>query len=136
MRSTADTREALVLAIKRIQKGMSRIVPVGCKLSIAAVAKEASISHSTVHNCYPDIAEKIRKLARAGNVAPLEAEQSALRDCQRKLAQARWQNEQLQADLAKSQSINLRLVKENELLCFQANKLHVGIDVKRNSKLD
>lgn len=113
------TKKALELAIKRIQEGIPKIVRVGHKLSIAAVAKEAGVSNATIHNRYPDIAEKIRKLVSGSYVQQLEAKRGSLKDCQSKLTQVRKENEQLKADLARSQSINLRLLKENELLRAQ-----------------
>ncbi len=112
----SDTKKSLELAIKRIQEGVPKIVPVGRKMSIAAVAKEAGVSNATIHNRYPDIAEKIRKLVSGSYVEQLEAKRGSLKECQGKLAQARKEIEQLKSDLSRSQSINLRLVKENELL--------------------
>lgn len=111
-----DTKKSLELAIKRIQEGVPKILPVGRKMSIAAVAKEAGVSNATIHNRYPDIAEKIRKLVSGSYVEQLEAKRGSLKECQGKLAQARKEIEQLKSDLSQSQSINLRLAKENELL--------------------
>lgn len=118
----SDTRKSLELAIKRIQEGVPKVVPVGHKLSIAAVAKEAGVSNATIHNRYPDIAERIRTLVSGSYVAQLEAKRGSLKECQGKLAQARNEIEQLTADLRKSQSINLRLLKQNELLRAQSAK--------------
>ncbi|MDY7508797.1 TetR family transcriptional regulator [Ralstonia wenshanensis] len=111
-----DTKKSLELAIKRIQEGVPKAVPTGHKLSIAAVAREAGISNSTIHNRYPDIADKIRKLAGEARTEPLDDKSSGLHEARNKLAHARKEIEQLKTDLAKSQSINLRLFKENELL--------------------
>lgn len=120
----SDTEKSLELAIKRIQEGVPKIVPVGRKLSIAAVAKEAGVSNATIHNRYPDVAVKIRKLVSGGYVEQLEAKRSSLKECQNKLSQARKDIEQLKADLSRSQSINLRLLKENELLRKKSALLH------------
>lgn len=111
-----DTKKSLELAIKRIQEGKPKVIPSGHKMSIAAVAKEAGVSNATIHNRYPDIAEKIRKLVNGGYVERLEAKRCSLRECEIALDQARTEIEQLKSDLRKSQSINLRLLKENELL--------------------
>lgn len=110
------TQKALELAIKRLQQGVPKIVQTGTKLSIAAVAKEAGVSNATIHNRYPKVADEIRSLIKGSYVQQLEFKQGSLKECLAKLAQARKEIERLKADLAKSQSINLRLVKENELL--------------------
>jgi AcrR family transcriptional regulator len=57
-----QTKKTIELAIKRIQQGAPRIVEKRTKLSIAAVAREAGVSNATIHNRYPDLANKIREL--------------------------------------------------------------------------
>ncbi|MBN3729648.1 TetR family transcriptional regulator [Burkholderia sp. Tr-20390] len=114
--SRRTTERALELAILRIRQGVPKLVPIGTKLSIAAVAKEAGVSNSTIHNRYPVVADSIRRIVRGEHSQQLESKQGALKDCMEKLKQAKKEIKQLQDDLAKSQSINLRLTKENELL--------------------
>lgn len=46
----------------RIATNRVRKVKPERKLSIAAVAEEAGVSTATIHNRYPEIAEKIRQL--------------------------------------------------------------------------
>lgn len=111
-----DTRKTIELAIKRIQENIPKVVPKGTRLSIASVAKEAALSNSTIHNRYPDIADSIRKMVSGGYVKQLGVQRGNLKDCLEKLAVLRKENEDLKYNLAKSQSINLRLLKENELL--------------------
>lgn len=114
------TKKALDLAIKRLQKGTTKTVPPGTKLSIAGVAKEAGVSNATIHNRYPEIAEKIRDLLKVGQIKNLQLKQQGLKELSMKLLQARKEIETLKSDLQKSQSINLRLMKENELLKSRA----------------
>ena len=119
VRSTAArerTQKALELAIKRIQSGVPRIVEKNTKLSIAAVAREAGVSNATIHNRYPVLANKIRELMNDSYQLKSLAQQRSLKECSAKLAQARREIDRLKSELAKSQSINLRLMKENELL--------------------
>lgn len=119
VRSTAArerTQKALELAIKRIQLGVPRIVEKNTKLSIAAVAREAGVSNATIHNRYPVLANKIRELMNDSHQSKSLAQQRSLKECAAKLAQARREIDRLKSELAKSQSINLRLMKENELL--------------------
>ena len=72
------TKKKLDLAIMRLQKGMTKIVPSGTKLSIAGVAKEAGVSNATIHNRYPEIAEKIRDLLKVGQIKNLQLKQQGL----------------------------------------------------------
>lgn len=56
------TLKSLELALHRITAGRVKNVKPGRKLSIAAVADEAGVSTATIHNRYPEIAEKVRQL--------------------------------------------------------------------------
>ncbi len=115
--STSEkTRKSLERAIKRIQVKRTKVVPAGTKLSIAAVAREAALSNSTIHNRYPLVASEIRKLMRIENAPVLVAKRGSVKEISAKLNKARKDIEQLNGDLAKAQSVNLRLMKENELL--------------------
>jgi hypothetical protein len=104
------TKKKLDLAIMRLQKGMTKIVPSGTKLSIAGV------SNATIHNRYPEVAEAIRGLLKADQIKNLQLKQEGLKGFSNKLSQARKEIEILKSDLQKSQSINFRLMKEIELL--------------------
>jgi hypothetical protein len=110
------TKKALELALKRLQKGKTKIVPLGTKLSIAGVAKEAGVSNATIHNRYPEVAEAIRSLLKTGQIKNLQLKQEGLKGFSAKLSQARKEIEILKSDLQKSQSIIFRLTKEIELL--------------------
>ncbi len=119
--SREKTKNELDLAIKRLQKGMTKIVPSGTKLSIAGVAKEAGVSNATIHNRYPEVAEAIRSLLKASQIKNLQLKQEGLKGFSIKLSKARKEIETLKSDLQKTQSINLRLLKENELLKARAS---------------
>ncbi|MFJ2684216.1 TetR family transcriptional regulator [Pseudomonas sp. NPDC087342] len=54
-------REEIRLAILRIEKGRTRVVEKGRKLSIIAVAEETGISAAAIHNHHPDMADLIRR---------------------------------------------------------------------------
>jgi AcrR family transcriptional regulator len=108
------TRRRLELALRRLQV-KAKAIP-GGKISIAGVAREAGVSNATIHNRYPDIADRIRSLqAKVGSrVAKTLPDNSDT--LQSKLVEANEEIRHLKTCLAKSQSINLRLSKENELL--------------------
>jgi hypothetical protein len=120
MSTKIETEKALKLALLRLQKGTPKIVPIGTKISIAAVAKEAGYSNSTIHNRYPDIAKEIKlqqENYHSGVVTPKAPEQSE------RNTRLSLENKQLKADLERSQSINLKLTKENELLLAKIRDL-------------
>jgi AcrR family transcriptional regulator len=111
----SPTRRRLELALRRLQLGKMQS-GTSDRISIAAVAREAGVSNATIHNRYPDIAERVRTLhvkTSKRKTKPLPDSTDVL---QRKLKEARQAIEELKIDLVKSQSINLRLAKENELL--------------------
>lgn len=58
-----DTRKELQLAIARIKHGRTKVVDQNRRLSILAVAEEAGLSPSKIHNRYPDVAQAIREAA-------------------------------------------------------------------------
>ncbi|KQR77025.1 hypothetical protein ASG35_12180 [Burkholderia sp. Leaf177] len=117
----SPTRRRLELALRRLQFGRMQS-GTGERISIAAVAREAGLSNSTIHNRYPDIAERVHAL----HVKTSRHQRKSLPDStdvlQRKLKEARQAIEQLKSDLVKSQSINLRLAKENEQLTARLKK--------------
>ena len=55
------TREEIRLAILRIEKGRTKIVEKGRKLSIISAAEEAGITAAAIHNHHPDMADLIRR---------------------------------------------------------------------------
>jgi AcrR family transcriptional regulator len=94
----------------------------GGRISIAAVAREAGVSNATIHNRYPDIAERVRALHVNASRQRPKALPETSDILHRKLREARQEIEQLKTDLTRSQSINLRLTKENELLHARLQK--------------
>ena len=84
--SSLTTRQKLTLIIEGMEKA-------GSIMTISSVAKEASISNASIHNRYPDLAERIRNSAgvmkekdartkltkRLGTIKEEKAKQSRLR---------------------------------------------------------
>lgn len=117
----SPTRRRLELALRRLQHGKMQSKHDG-RISIAAVAREAGVSNATIHNRYPEIAERVRALhARtAKDVTRAMPDTSDI--LHKKMQKARKEIDQLKKDLVKSQSINLRLLRENEMLRARLEK--------------
>jgi AcrR family transcriptional regulator len=92
------------------------------QISIAAVAREAGVSNATIHNRYPEIAERVRALHARTSKDVTKAIPDTAEVLHKKLQQARKEIDQLKNDLVRSQSINLRLMRENEMLRARLQK--------------
>ncbi|MFI5444288.1 TetR family transcriptional regulator [Polaromonas sp. UC242_47] len=105
-----------VRTLQELQYAMLRVKNKGAKMSISAVAREAGVNASLLHNTYPDIAEDIREqMGRATRVqrdqkaADLVKARETIRDLRRKI-------DEMEVDIAKSTSLNLALEDEVTLL--------------------
>jgi AcrR family transcriptional regulator len=116
MKKPTDTKKEIELAISRIQHGRPIRILKTRRISIAAVAEEAGVSNATIHNRYPDLAEKIRAMANQDYPSRLKEKTGTLKKCEERLLTLRQEVQQLKADLSKSQSLNLMLYKENQVL--------------------
>jgi AcrR family transcriptional regulator len=115
------TKRRLELALRRLQHGKMRSNHDG-RISIAAVAREAGVSNATIRNRYPDIAERVRALHARTSRDRSKAIPDTAEVLHKKLRQAREEIDKPKQDLARSQSINLRLTKENEQLSARLRK--------------
>ncbi|MBK1724792.1 hypothetical protein [Thiocystis violacea] len=109
------TRESLLQALYRLERGRGRIVKDG-KLSIAAVAREAGVSSALIHNRYPDVADQINIAKNKAYRAQRDAKVNELKrqkDINREL---RAEIAELYAKLAKSASVIAALTAENDRL--------------------
>lgn len=105
-----QTLRSLELALHRITAGRPKNLKADRKLSITSVADEAGVSTATIHNRYPEIAEKVRQLLNKED---------------RKLKMAKGQ--ELQAEKAKRKDLN----DENRVLRNKIAEL-----VSRNAALE
>lgn len=117
----SPTKRRLELALRRLQHGRMRSNHDG-RISIAAVAREAGVSNATIHNRYPEIAERVRALHARTSKDVTKAIPDTAEVLHKKLQQARKEIDQLKNDLVRSQSINLRLMRENEMLRARLQK--------------
>jgi AcrR family transcriptional regulator len=88
-------------------------------MSISAVAREAGVSHALIHNHYPKIAEKIRKIQN--RIGAIDRERRDIEDL-------RQRNSRLRA-VVKDQGMQIaRLASLNETLLIQNRMLKLKCD--------
>ncbi len=88
-------------------------------MSISAVALEAGVTPPTIHNVYPDLAEKIRLEMGRGTRQQRDAKAAELKSFKRRNAELRVELEEAKADIAKLASLNETLRGENVQLRAQ-----------------
>lgn len=114
-----DREKDLKLALLRIQKGRTRIGET--KVTIAAVAREAGVSTSLIHNYYPGIAEIVREAQGRSSRAMRDVKHQDLIAERKKSAAYRQEIEELRAKVANLASINEVLLDENRVLKAKMN---------------
>ena len=124
------TRRDLEMAILRIERNRSRIIGKNRKLSILAVAEEAGISGASIHNNYPEIAEKIRIKINKDTRAQRNKKNSALKTEKEKNKMLRIQVANLNNQLREIASENAKLFTENKHLNAIVNSDNVHV-IKR-----
>ena len=110
------TRESIKKAMLRIIKGTPKVIEKGRKISIMTVAKEAGISRASIHNNYPDLAEKIRALNGKEVRAKTHQKHQKLKEEKNKNQILRSEIQKLKMELAKLASLNASLLVENSNL--------------------
>ncbi|PCR97387.1 TetR family transcriptional regulator [Pseudomonas fluorescens] len=119
-RKSADAREKeLQLALRRIERGRAKTDEK--KVSIAAVAREAGVSASLIHNHYPKIAEAIREIQGRSSRAQRDEKHQDLRVEREKSRVLRLEIEELRAKVANLASLNEVLINENRVLKAKQN---------------
>ena len=115
-----NTREALRMALYRIQRGRGKVVKDG-KLSIAAVAREAGVSAALIHNHYPEVAEQIHVLKNQAYRAQRDAKLDEVKCLKAINRELRADLADLSAQLAKAASEIATLTADNERLSAIVN---------------
>lgn len=112
--NSAERERQLKLALNRIKRGRPKNT--GVKLTIAGVASEAGVSPALIHNCFPKIAEEIRKLQGRSSRAYGRVKNAQLNSALERARELRQHNAELEAQIAKLASINeLLLIECREL---------------------
>lgn len=124
-RKNADVREKEIrLAVLRIERGRSRTH--ANKLSISAVAREAGVSPSLIHNHYPAIAEDIRGKQGASSRQKLDAKRDDLSQERERSRILREELKELKRQVSRLASINEMLTIENRVLATKAGSPNIS----------
>ncbi len=107
-----QTRNIIRQAITRIEKGRPKVVIKERKMSVAAVAEEAGVSRATIHNNYPDMADRIRTILGKQNRIQRNKKHEALRLEKAKNRQLRTENAELRTKINVLVSKNRALTDE------------------------
>lgn len=99
-----ETEKKIRRAIIRIEKGKVKIISCDRKLSIASVAEEAGIHHSTIINRYPILAALIKDKSGRKAKSVFNKEQRIV-DLERKLHEANSEITSLKKQLSKAISL-------------------------------
>jgi AcrR family transcriptional regulator len=110
------TETSLRNALIRLKHGRPKIVDKKRKISISALAEEAGVSDSTIHNRYPEIAAEVRELIGKEHKAQRDDKHEALKSEKAKGRTQRDSIEMLESDIRKLTSINATLLHENSRL--------------------
>ena len=113
LRNREKTRDALQFAMLRVKNK-------GKKFNISAVALEAGVTPSLIHNTYPDIAEAIR--AQVGKATRQQRDDKIA-----ELSRERERNKELRAELDIALKDIQRLVSTNETLRQEVTILRAAV---------
>lgn len=105
VRSRSKTLDALNKAIDDLVEGNE-------KISIASVARAAGVTPGLIHNTYPAVAERIRIIMGKSVRTQRDSKHQALMVEKEKNRVLRVENDQLLEELARTASVNQRLLFE------------------------
>ncbi|ASG65856.1 TetR family transcriptional regulator [Idiomarina piscisalsi] len=112
----SSTEKELQNALKRLKHGRPKVVDKKRKISISALAEEAGVSDSAIHNRYPEIAAKVREITGKAHKVQRDEKNEKLKSEKTKNRELREYIEQLESDICKLTSINATLNNENAQL--------------------
>lgn len=112
-----NTRRRLELAILRIQKGRTRVVPQDARLNVSNVAKEAGVSDALLYkDVYSDILRSVKSITGKADREARDRTREELTSKRGQLAETRRELQQLKQDFARLAERNRVLELENEEL--------------------
>ncbi|MBH0571133.1 TetR family transcriptional regulator [Salmonella enterica] len=95
-----------------LNKAIDNIIANNENLSIASVARAASVTSGLIHNTYPEVAERIRILMGKSARTQRDSKHQALINEKAKNRALRAEKDQLLIELAQLASVNQRLIFE------------------------
>lgn len=110
------TSKALENALIRLKHGRPNVVDKKRKISISALAEEAGVADSTIHNCYPEIAAQVRQIISKEHKSQRDKKSQELKTLKSKYQELRAEKESLEAENQNLVSINVTLEDENDQL--------------------
>ncbi|WP_044412417.1 26S proteasome regulatory subunit family protein [Thiomicrospira microaerophila] len=108
-----STEKEIRNALIRLKHGRPKVVDKKRKISISALADEAGVSDSTIHNRYPEIAAEVREIIGKEHKSQRDEKSEKLKLEKAKNKELRDYIEQLESDIRKLTSINATLSNEN-----------------------
>ena len=108
-----STEKALQNALIRLKHGRPKVVEKTRKISISALAEEAGVSDSTIHNRYPEIASQVRVIIGKEHKVQRNEKNQKLKIEKSKNRELRAEIENLESDIRKLTSINATLEHKN-----------------------
>jgi len=111
-----STEEALKHALIRLKHGRPKVVDKKRKISISALAEEAGVADSTIHNRYPEIAAEVREIIGKAHKSQRDEKIELLKTEKAKSREYRAYIEKLESDYQDLLSINATLMSENAQL--------------------
>jgi chromosome segregation ATPase len=124
-----DTRKELELAIARIRHGRPKIAAKERRISISAVAVEAGLSPTTIHNRYPDIADRIRGLMAESNRGESGKKVSTELPPKGVIRELRLQLTEREKEIRRLGSINLRMMSDLNTAQAEIDRLRSATSV-------
>jgi len=109
------TEKEIRNALIRLKHGRPKVVDKKRKISISALAEEAGVSDSTIHNRYPEVAAEVREIIGKEHKTQREKNEQ-LKSEKLKNKELREYIEQLESDIRRLTSINATLNNENAQL--------------------
>lgn len=120
------TEKKIKNALLRLKYGRPIIVPKNRKMSISALAEEAGVSDSTIHNRYPQIALEVRLLLGKEHKVQRDLKDEKLKAEIAKNRDLKLYIERLESEHRMLASINARLIEENIQLNVDLKKATVN----------
>ncbi|EHK3917318.1 TetR family transcriptional regulator [Salmonella enterica subsp. enterica serovar Poona] len=113
MMKTKPTRgRSRMKTLDALNKAIDSIIANNEKLSIASVARAASVTSGLIHNIYPEVAERIRILMGKSARAQRDSKHQALINEKAKNRALRAKKDQLLIELVQLASVNQHLIFE------------------------